>query len=62
MQSDDGNFVIAGHLGTGLSGSDACLTKLDPGGSQLWTLAYGGSNSEEARAVSTLRGFTLDIA
>lgn len=54
-ESPDGNFVIAGDIGFGPGGSDACLMKLDPGGTQLWTLAYGGNQGEDARALAVTR-------
>lgn len=56
IQTPDGNFVIAGHLGTVPgNGGDGVLMKLDPGGTQLWTTAYGGTAWEHTRSVKVSR-------
>lgn len=54
-ESPEGNFTVAGFMGFGPGGSDACIMQLDPGGTQLWTMAYGGSGYEEARAIAVTR-------
>jgi hypothetical protein len=54
-QAPDGNFTVCGNIGFGPGGSDACITHLDPAGTQLWTLAYGGPSGEDARAIAVTR-------
>lgn len=55
VESPDGNFTVCGNIGFGPGGSDACLMHLDPGGTQLWTMAYGGGGGEDARAIAVTR-------
>lgn len=55
VESPDGNFTVCGNIGFGPGGSDACLMHLDPGGTQLWTMAYGGPAGEDATAIAVSR-------
>lgn len=62
VQAPDGDFVIAGYLGSGPMGADACLMKLNPGGTPVWIRAYGGASGESAQAVRVMRDGGLAFA
>jgi hypothetical protein len=62
VQAPDGDFVITGYLGTGASFYDACVMKLDPGGSPVWIQSYGGPDVESAFGVRVMRDGGLAVA
>jgi hypothetical protein len=51
QQTSDGGYILAGQTYSWGSGGDAWLVKTDAYGNRLWDYNYGGSGSDEARAV-----------
>jgi hypothetical protein len=49
VQASDGGYVMAGSTESfGAGASDACLVKMDSGGTLLWSQTYGTTDSETA--------------
>jgi hypothetical protein len=52
QETSDGGYVIAGATNSfGAGGSDAYLIKTDASGDTVWTRAFGGAISDDARSV-----------
>lgn len=49
----DGSLILAGDVTQPDGGSDGCLIKVSPDGSERWFRAYGGSSGEHLRAVAS---------
>ena len=53
QQTSDGGFILTGHTGGGVAGTDydVYLIKLDADGSIIWTKTYGGTGDDYGESV-----------